>query len=248
AEVGWLVEKSYTGLLEGNPAIQRLFLAKTRSWRRKPLTSSTREDVETLSRELTDFHPDFVIEAHGLWKSILVARLAKAPIISLARRDRREPSASVFVNHRVRLDPNAIHVVDQNLLLLGPLGIPVVDRPPNARYLLDRESAAADAFLSTVPGPFALYHPGTARPEKAWGEARYAELADRLASARRLLPVVSWGPGDEERISRFLEHLPGARVIPPLELSGLARVANAAALFIGGDTGPTHLADALGGR
>src|SRR5262249_18551812 len=127
AEVGWLVEKSHAELIQGNPAIQRLFLAKTRSWRRKPLTSSTRGDLETLSGELTAFRPDFVIEAHGLWKSILVARLARAPIVSLARRDRREPSSSLPVDHRVRLDPGAGHVRAPNLQLPAPSAPPLVD-------------------------------------------------------------------------------------------------------------------------
>src|SRR5262249_32130435 len=177
---------------------------------------------------------------------ILAARVARPPIVSLARGDRGEPSSSLLVDHRVRLDPGAVHVVDQNLQLLEPIGIPLVDSAPNARYLLDRKSAAAENFLATLPRPFALYHPGTARPEKAWGEDRYARLAERIASARGLLRVVSWGPGDGGRVGRFLEHLPDAWAIPRLDLPGLARVADAAAIFIAGDPGPTHLADALG--
>jgi lipopolysaccharide heptosyltransferase I len=245
-EVGWLVERSHAGVLEGNPSIDRLFVAETRSWRRNPLGSTTRRDLDRLSAELAEFHADYAIEAHGLWKSILVARLAHAPIVSLRRRDRREPSSGVFVDHRVRLEPGAVHVVDQNLLLLRPLGIPVVARAPDARYLLAREHTTAENFLATLPRPFALYHPGAARPAKAWGEDRYARLAGRLATERNLVPVVSWGPGDEERVARFAEQLPQARVMPRLDLRGLARVTNAASLFVAGDTGPAHLADALG--
>ncbi len=245
-EVGWLVERSHAGVLEGNPSIDRLFVTETQRWRRNPLRSTTRRDLDRLSGELAEFHPDYAIEAHGLWKSILVARLAQAPIVSLRQRDRREPSSGVFVDHRVRLEPGAVHVVDQNLLLLQPLGIPIVAPAPDARYLLARGHAAAEDFLATLPRPFALYHPGTARPAKAWGEDRYARLAERLATERNLFPVVSWGPGDEKRVARFAERLPRARVMPLLDLAGLARVTDAASLFVAGDTGPVHLADALG--
>jgi len=245
-QVGWLVEKSYAGLLDGNPAIDRLFVAETRTWRWNPLRPSTRRGLQKLSEELEGFHPDFTIDAHGLWKSILVARLARAPIVSFGWRDRREPISGFWVDRPVRLDPAAVHIVDQNLLLLRSLGIPIVDAAPHASYLLARASAEADHFLATLTRPFALYHPGTARPEKAWGEERYANLAKRLACDRGLFPIVSWGPGDEARIARLLERLPEARVIPSLDLPGLARVIDAASLFVAGDTGPAHLADALG--
>jgi heptosyltransferase-1 len=91
-----------------------------------------------------------------------------------------------------------------------------------------------------------VYHPGAGRPEKAWGEAKFAALADLLARDRGLSAVVSWGPGDEERARKMSGLIPHARTLPPLPLPGLARVAAASALFVAGDTGPLHLADALG--
>jgi len=245
-EVGWLVEKVHAAVLEGNPAVDRLFVAETRTWRRKPVRPSTRKALTRLSEELESFRPDFTIEAHGLWKSALLARLARAPIVSLGWRDRREPTSGFFVDHRVSLNPGVTHVVDQNLRMLAPLGIPIVAPAPDARYLLARAGAEAEVFLAGLSRPFALYHPGTARPRKAWGEDRYAGLAQRLAAQRGLTPVISWGPGDEARVARFADRLPEARPIPRLDLPGFARVIDAASLFVAGDTGPAHLADALG--
>src|SRR5207247_2304213 len=135
--------------------------------------------------------------------------------------------------------------LDPHPSLLGPTGIMAERRHPDARYLLDRPSPAAQDFLARVRRPFALYHPGSARPEKAWGEENYAALARQLAD-RGFSPVISWGPGDEPRAGRLSALLPEAVLIPPLDFAGLARVAAACALFIGGDTGPVHLADAVG--
>jgi heptosyltransferase-1 len=246
AEVGWLVEKSYAGLLAGNPSVARLFVAQTQRWRWNPLGLATFRGLAALSREMRQFAPDYTIEAHGLWKSALLGRRARAPLVGLGRRDRREPSSAILIDRPVCLEPEAVHVVDQNLLLLSPFGIPVLERAPDARYLLAQESNEATAFLAGVRRPFALYHPGAARPEKAWGEERYAKLARRLASERGLSPVISWGPGDEARAALLSQLLPEAARAPRLDFTGLARVIDAAALFVAGDTGPAHLADALG--
>jgi heptosyltransferase-1 len=135
--------------------------------------------------------------------------------------------------------------VDRNLALAEAAGIPVVERSPDARFLLDRAAPEADAFLAEQARPFALYHPGAGRSEKTWGEERFAALANLLRESGGLAPVVSWGPGDEVRARRLAALLPGARVLPPLALHGLARVIARASLFVAGDTGPLHLADAL---
>jgi lipopolysaccharide heptosyltransferase I len=246
AEVAWLAEETYAGLLEGNPNIDRLYLASTKRWRRRPLAPRSVADIRDLARALRGFEPDFSIDAQGLWKSALLAGLVKAPRVGFARGDRRESSSATLIDRPVRLTREAVHVVDQNLLLLEPVGIPVKIRAPNARYLLERGNPDADAFLRTVRAPFALYHPGSARAEKTWGEAQYADLARRLEADSGLMPVLSWGPGDESRVERLSALLPKAVPVPRLGLPALAHVIARSTVFVAGDTGPVHLADALG--
>ncbi len=246
AAVGWLAELPHAKLLEGNPHVALVFAAATRRWRRMPVGPSTLSTVAALRRQLRLFRPDFTLDVQGLWKSALLARLAGAPVVSFARADRREPSSALLVDRPVRLDPGLLHVVDQNLSLLAPVGIPVSRSAPDARYLLENRNTEAERFLAAVPRPFVLYHPGAGQPEKAWGEERYAELARRLERERGLFPVVSWGPGDEARLARMAELIPSARRPPLLDLPALAHVIAAASLFVAGDTGPLHLADALG--
>lgn len=242
--VGWLVEPQYAALLSGNPSVSRVFTADTRTWRQRPFSAPG--EVRRLSQELTAFGADATLDVQGLWKSALLSVLGPAPVFGFARSERREPASALLARRHVRPGPEARHVVDKNLALAAAAGIPVERRAPDARYLLAAPSPEAEAFLSRLPRPFALYHPGGGRPDKAWGEDRHAALARRLASERRLAPVVSWGPGDEERAGRLLALLPEAVASPRLDVTGLARVASAAALFVAGDTGPMHLADALG--
>src|SRR5215472_12994698 len=180
ASVAWLAEDAYAGLLEGNPNIDRLFLASTKRWRRQPLAPRSMADIRKLARELRSFQPDISIDAQGLWKSALLAGLVKAPRVGFARGDRRESSSATLIDRPVRITPEAVLVVDQNLLLLAPAGVPVETRAPDARYLLSRPSPDAEAFLRTLSRPFAVLHPGSARAEKTWGEAQYGDLARRL--------------------------------------------------------------------
>lgn len=245
AEVAWLVEPAYRTLLEADPDVDRVFVADTKRWRLNPLVGSTASEIAQLRRTLREFAPERTIDAQGLWKSALLARSAGAPVVGFAATDRKEPGSALLCDEPVRPLPGA-HVVDRNLALAEAAGIPIRERSPDATFLLSLRSAEADAFLGDQPVPFALYHPGAGRPDKTWGEARFAALATLLSTDAGLSPVVSWGPGDEDRARRLSDLLPGARVLPLLPAEGLARVAARAALFVAGDTGPLHLADALG--
>src|SRR6188472_1937766 len=74
--VGWVVERPFAGLLAGHPAIETVFVADTRRWRSRLLSSDTRREVAALRREISAFRADAVVDAQGLWKSAVIARLA----------------------------------------------------------------------------------------------------------------------------------------------------------------------------
>jgi heptosyltransferase-1 len=239
ARVAWLTDGRYAPLLEGAPFLERVFLAPARSGRGP-------SGLIDLRRSLREWAPDVTIDVQGLWKSAVAARLARAPVIGFARGARREPASALLCQRRVEPAGRLRHVVDRNLALLEAAGIPVRQPAPDARFLLETPGPRAAEFLAGLPRPFALYHPGSARPEKAWGEENFAALARRLRRERGLFPVISWGPGDAERVERFRASLPDAVAIPALDYRDLAHVVAACALFVAGDTGPLHLADALG--
>jgi heptosyltransferase-1 len=246
ATVGWLVERPFAPLLDGNPHCARVFVADTQRWRKNPLDPAVWREIAALSKALRTFAPDRSIDAQGLWKSAVLARRAKAPVVGFAAAERREPASAALCAIRVTPAPAARHVVARTLALLDAMGIPVRSHAPDARYLLARGSPAAETFLAAQRRPFVVLHPGAGRPEKAWGEERFANLARGLERARGLSAVVSWGPGDERRLERLRALLPGASAPRLLDFAGLARLFSASAMVVAGDTGPLHLADALG--
>lgn len=248
ARVGWVVERAFAGVLEGNPACERILLADTKAWRSRPLAPSSWGAIVRLRRELSGFGADVVLDPQGNWKSAVAARAAGGNVVGFSASARREPASALLCRVRVTPGPEARHAVEENLALLAAAGIPPEVRLPDASYLLSRATPEADAFVERLPKPYAVFHPGAGRADKAWGEERFAALASALRKLRGLAPVVSWGPGDEERAARLAALVPDAVRAPLLDVPGLARLAAGARLFAAGDTGPLHLADALGTR
>ncbi len=243
--VAWAVEKPFAPLLAGNPSVAAVVEVQTRRWRRGPWRPAAFSEIGSARGALRDFGGDVVLDPQGNEKSWAVAQLVRAPRIVLDDRSVRSNWTRRFSALRVRPADSARHVTDRVLALLSPIGVPIRDAAPDARYLLAGEHREADAFLARLPRPFALYHPGAGWANKTWGEERFAALAERVREERGIAPVVSWGPGDEPRAEDLSRRL-GAASLPALDFRGLARVAAAASFFAAGDTGPLHLADALG--
>jgi ADP-heptose:LPS heptosyltransferase len=166
---------------------------------------------------------DIAIDFQGLVKSALLARASGAKDrIGFAREFIREKPAAWLMNHRRHIDPSR-HVVEWNLQLAG------VDEAPQVDF---------SEFVGRRPlavGREIILLPGAGRPEKQW--PHFPELARRLGERA----VAAWGPGEEE-----LAGATGARMAPPTNLRELAQLLRDARLVIGGDTGPLHLAAALG--
>lgn len=163
------------------------------------------------------------IDFQGLIKSALLARASGAKErIGFASAYIKEKPAAWFLTKKVAIDPSA-HVVDWNLQLAG-VTMPEVDFSPFAIGELDSQGAI-------------VLLPGAGRPEKVWPAERFRALAQRLGD--RALAV--WGPGEEDAARAI-----GCRVAPKTSLRELAQLLKTASVVIGGDTGPLHLADALG--
>jgi ADP-heptose:LPS heptosyltransferase len=187
------------------------------------------------------------IDAQGLTKSGVAAWLSGARRrIGFRGLDGRELSP-VLTNEGVR--PTACHVVDRNLELLGPLG---VVRPP-VRFDVPVSAAEVRSAVELVRcaglnGAFAVVNPGAGWPSKLWPPHRYAAVADHLMSAHRLPALVVWA-GDAERqmAETIVSRADGGAVMaPPTNLRELASLLSSARLFVGSDTGPLHLAAAVG--
>lgn len=239
ARIGWVVEGRAGDVLAGHPAIDHLFRLP-RGWLKSFAT------IRGLRRQLRDFAPDVAIDLQGLLKSGLPTWLSGARLrIGHAAPESRE-QAWRFYTHAV--EATEPHVVDRNLRLLSPLGIETdraaFDMP---RWPVSRLRMQEWLATLRLPRSPALINPGAGWPSKIWPAERFAAVARELD--RRGVPsVVVWG-GDAERAAaeRIVAASAGAaRMAPSTTLQDLGELCRLARVFISSDTGPLHLAAAVG--
>ena len=238
ATVGWVVEGRSADVLEGHRGIDQIFRLP-RGWAKRPA------EIVRLRRDLRAFAPDVTIDMQGLFKSALVTLLASSPIrIGHARPEAREGSWLVTIHP---VTPAAAHVVARNCGLLAPLGIgvgfPRFDMP---RWPLAR--ARMEAWIESLgPGsPPVILNPGAGWPSKLWPEDRFAAVAARLADEHRQRVVVVWGGERERSMAERIVAAGRAILAPQTSLQELGELCRLAALVISSDTGPLHLAAAVG--
>ncbi len=240
AMLAWAVEEWGATLLRGHQALDEL-ITLPRGWLKSPRT------VWQLRRRLHAMKFDVAIEAQGLSKSAILAWLSGARCrIGFSGYWGREMSRWLN-NHLVEITVE--HVIDRNLQLLRPLGIEspavrfqVPEHPP------DRVSAQEIIHRAGLEEGFAMINSGAGWPSKLWPVERYAAVTSYLGGKRGLPTLVVWGNQKEHTAAEQIAagshgH---AQPAPPTTLMELAALARRARLFIGSDTGPLHLAAAVG--
>ncbi|MGE4189524.1 MAG: glycosyltransferase family 9 protein, partial [Thermoanaerobaculia bacterium] len=199
-------------------------------------------------RALRDERWTVALDFQGLWKSAAWARASGAARrIGFAASDRREPLSRLLLTELHPRPSAAVHVIDKNLALLAALGLDEIGRRDFPLPPLDRASQRVETELAAMQLDRPVWlHPGGGWPSKLWPPERYSELAGRLG--RRGLPtLVTWGPGEEELAERVVAGAGGgATKAFPATLLELAALATRARLLVAADTGPLHLAAAVG--
>ncbi|HEX9188097.1 MAG TPA: glycosyltransferase family 9 protein [Vicinamibacteria bacterium] len=239
-EADWLVEPPSRVLLDLNPLLAQAQAAPSRKafgWGRAAATV----------RALRGRRYDAAVDFQGLWKSAAWARLSGARrVIGWEGGSRREPSSRVLIGEAVARTGGG-HVIDKNLALLRPLGIEAVGLREFPLPLSAESVARVDAGLAGLAAEeLALLNPGGGWASKLWPAERLGELARGLR-ALGLLPLVSWGPGEEALADRVVAASGGTAVRSfPTTLLDYVEIARRARLVVAADTGPLHLACAVG--
>lgn len=246
ARIAWVVEEAMAPLLAGHPDLDELFVVRLRPWRRRLLDAGTVREGVDFFRRLADFSADVAIDFMGNHKAGALAALSFAQrTLGAERAFRREPSSAIWIGERVAA--RGEHAVDRALSLLRPLGIEDAPADFAGDKLLRETPADTAAWLAARAGPFALLHPGAAWANKRYPAARWGAAAARLAELRGVSTVVAAAPGEEALAAEVATASSGAATLTPApSLAAFAALARRARLVLGGDTGPLHLAHALG--
>jgi heptosyltransferase I len=240
ARIGWVVEGRAGDVLAGHPAIDHLFRLP-RGWLKSFAT------IRGLRRQLRDFAPDVTLDLQGLLKSAVPTWLSGAPVrIGHAAPESRE-QAWRFYTHPV--EAAASHVIDRNLHLLSVLDVhdahAAFDMPRWPVSRLRMQEWMASLRLSVPP---ALINPGAGWPSKIWPAERFAAVARELRRRHGIPSIVVWGGAAEREAAERIvaESGTAATMAPQTTLQDLGELCRLARVFISSDTGPLHLAAAVG--
>ncbi|MEO5760966.1 MAG: glycosyltransferase family 9 protein [Vicinamibacteria bacterium] len=239
-DVGWAVEPPAAPLVSSLMGLGRTFVMPK-------ATAFDWNDRFRIARDLRDWLPEVSIDAQGLWKSAFWTWLSGAPRrIGWVADHRREGASSVMLTETVACSRQDIHIIDQHNALLSRLDIFERGTRSFPYVLPDSSLAVAEAARAALPRPMALISPGGGWENKLYPASHWGEVASGLA-AMNLSPLVLWGPGEEALADAVVSASNStAKRAPKTSILDLAALAKASRLFLAADTGPLHIAAAMG--
>ena len=234
-EFHWLVEEAFQEVPAWHPAVSKTIPIALRRWRKQGFDAWRSGEPRKLRTELKRSGYDLVIDAQGLLKSALPARMAGVEVAGYDRSSIREPLASFFYRHRYRVS-RELHAIERIRRLFAlSLDYPFPETPVD--YGLQLPSEGRDTSL--------VFLHATTWPSKHWPERYWIELA-KLAGAAGFEVLWPWYSREEQARARRLCDQGGGRLLERLDLTGLRDRLAGASGVVGVDTGLAHLAAAVG--
>lgn len=262
--LGWLIEERWAELLctlrfpragrrsGERPLVDRVHTVNMLQFRRSPVSFNTWQQVAVGLSELRGVEYSAAVDFQGAVRSALLARWSGAPVLYGCAQP-RENAASMFYTRQV--NASGRHVVEQALGLARA----VIERPPNSKPASTAtlspplgtdvefpvDSDAEKKITSLFGGgKFAIMNPGAGWGAKQWPAERYGTVAKEL-SQDGIRSIVNYGPGEEQLADAVTVASGSAAQKISCSIAELISLTRRATLFIGGDTGPLHLAAAL---
>ncbi|WP_378950867.1 lipopolysaccharide heptosyltransferase II [Pelosinus sp. sgz500959] len=246
SRITWVVEKPAYDLLTNNPDIDEIIIFD------KPKFKSIAgllTNGYTFAKELKACQFDLAIDLQGLFKSAAISYLSGATQ-RLVYCNARE--LSHFIGQRICGEHEQGHVVERYLDVARHLNCKI-DEVVFPLYITELEAKKTVMIANhaglRLENPYIVLAPGTNWPSKCWPTTHFAELVDKLYDCN-LIPVIVGGPNDQ----RLAQEIIANTKVPPIDLTGkttmkqLAYLIKGSQTFIGGDTGPMHLAVAVGAK
>jgi heptosyltransferase I len=254
AVIGWLIEERWAELLcapgtarsgprsGGRPLADWVHTVRLRAWGKSLFALPTIEKIARVWNDVRSVRYDVAIDLQGAIRSAVVARWSGARAVYGAAQPREAPASLWYMRQVVA---RGSHVIEQNLsvaeaVTLKHVLVPSIDFPhhPKSEEKIDQQLKEAGVR------EFAILNPGAGWGAKRWPAERYGQVAKALGNDG-VRSIVNYGPGEEE-LARAVEAAgDGAAIAMKISISELIALTRRAKLFVGGDTGPLHLAAAL---
>ena len=250
AEISWVVEERSAEILRGNQLIDNLIEVDTRRLRGGAVIEEILLGASKQIKKLRQYKFDVAIDFQGLLKSGMIGKLSGAKRrFGFSRAGLREPASRFLLTDTVDVAPG-IHVIRKNLALAtGALNIAV----PNAHFEFpiapsDEHTAEANAIIHAGGGgEFAVLNPAGGWVTKLWHAEKFGQLADRIWEEYGIVSIVATGPKEHDLAEKVAANSrSGKLTLAQPSLKGFYELVKRTRVYVGGDTGPTHIAVAAG--
>ena len=236
-QIDWVVEQGFAALLADNPDINRILSVNLKAL--KTRQSGVFQEIANIKAYAAQAY-DLVIDAQGLIKSALVARLLSRNCAGFDKHSIRETGAAWFYRHTVAC-PYAANTILRNLTVLTqPLGIQVSEAQIQFKqpflFFQSPQQSLSD-YLSPGQATVLLVI-GSTWPSRNYPKEKYLQVVNGLQANC----LICWGNEQEKQAAEWIAARSAARVLPRLSLNDLKALIAQVALVIGNDTGPTHMA------
>jgi heptosyltransferase-1 len=257
SHIAWVVEEPSKTLLESQPEIDQVILLPRKRWTEGMKSigkvSKTLKEMGQFVVELRKEKFDFVLDFHGIIKSGMISFLSGSPKrIGYDRKSSKEGNF-LLSNIKVKLPKEKISRYQRNFALLKGVGLEVKDFDARL-HIPQREKEYIESFLVRLNPPLRrpsiAIHAGT-NPKavfKRWMPGHYAQLADRLIRQLDATVIFTWGPEELESVEAIRKEMTEQSVLGPEteSLTQLGELFKHCDLYLGGDTGPMHIASLMG--
>lgn len=243
AFIAWAVESPTHQLLALHPDLDEIVLIP-KGWAGKP------KCWLELSKKLKSYSFDVAIDPQGITKSAMLGWLSGAPT-RIGIRGRWGRELSPYLNNRL-VETKSMHIVERSVELLVELGIAnrgfqnlQLGFPVCAKSLNSIEHQLANVRDGER---FVLINPGGSWASKRWEMDRFGSVASYLKRHHGLTSIIVWSGDEEREMAREIHEFDAdaSIIAPKTSLTELAALASRSFFFIGGDTGPMHIASAMG--
>lgn len=236
----WVVEKSFAEIPSWHPAIERVIPIQFRKWRKQLVKSIFDPECRQFLKQLRQQHYDLVVDAQGLLKSALVARLAKGSRHGYDKRSAREAWAAKFYQHHhtVGQQQHAVERIRQLFAQILDYPLPTTTADYGIRHHFENKAGTKQA-------DYMVFLHGTTWQTKLWPEQYWVELGKQVNQAGWQVKLTSGNTEEKARADRIAAQLDSAEALARLPIAAVGQLLSQAKGSVAVDTGFGHLCAAL---
>jgi heptosyltransferase I len=245
AEISWVVEKKSAEILRNNQFIKKIIEVDTKALRQRKTLGESLPIARRQFSELRASTFDIALDFQGLFKSATIAKIAKVKKrYGFSKEVLREPASRFLLNETVKV-PKKVHIIRKNLLLAEKaLNLSPTEKDFEFPIFTDENhKLEVEKIIEKTGEKFAILNPAGGWVTKLWHAEKFGQLADKLFETFGITSIIPTIPSEQHLTDKVLQASKTGKVFAEnLSLKGFYELAKRTKIYVGGDTGPSHLA------